>query len=234
MSNGNLSIWDAVKQPPKDALKTIKGGRLKGMTDISPQWRYQVMTEVFGPCGLGWKYTVNRLWTEKGVGDEVMAFADVSLYVSTATDTWSEAIPGIGGSAMVALESSGPRASDECYKMAITDALSVAMKMLGVGADIYMGKWDGSKYAEPIPEGKGVIKPTDGAMARLTPEQQDLVRRMAEWVNEHMDAGDVVGAYEGIETANFDADHKVAMWSLITRSDYRAALKKQAELAKGK
>lgn len=32
--------------------------------------------------------------------------------------------------------------SDECYKMATTDALSVACKNLGIGADIY---WKESK-----------------------------------------------------------------------------------------
>lgn len=30
--------------------------------------------------------------------------------------------------------------------MATTDALSVAMKMLGVAAEIYLGNFDGSKY----------------------------------------------------------------------------------------
>ena len=33
--------------------------------------------------------------------------------------------------------------------MATTDALGVAMKHLGVAADVYMGLWDGSKYIEP-------------------------------------------------------------------------------------
>ena len=49
----NLKLWEAVKQPPASALKPIGGGRLKGMTDIKPQWRYLVMTEQFGPCGFG-------------------------------------------------------------------------------------------------------------------------------------------------------------------------------------
>lgn len=141
----NTTIWDGVCKPPQSALKEIKGGRLKGMTDINPQWRYRAMTETFGVCGFGWVYTIDRLWTEKGVDAEVMAFAQVSLKVKTGGE-WSEPIVGIGGSALIARESGGPKASDECYKMAITDALSVAMKMLGVGADIYMGRWDGSKY----------------------------------------------------------------------------------------
>ena len=53
---------------------------------------------------------------------------------------------------LVAQESSGLRASDEAYKMAITDALSVALKVLGVAADIYAGLWDGSKYLDELPQ----------------------------------------------------------------------------------
>ena len=32
--------------------------------------------------------------------------------------------------------------------MSITDALSVACKMLGIAADIYAGAWDGTQYRE--------------------------------------------------------------------------------------
>nr|DAM81950.1 MAG TPA: PROTEIN/RNA Complex, archaeal, ribosomal, 50S, protein.0A [Caudoviricetes sp.] len=42
-------------------------------------------------------------------------------------------------------ERNGPNCSDECYKMATTDALSVAAKALGVGADIYW-QADSTKY----------------------------------------------------------------------------------------
>ena len=137
--------WEALKQPPDWALKTIGGGRLKGMTDISPQWRYHAMTEEFGLCGIGWKYEVNRTWTAAGSHEQVMAFAEVSLYVKDG-DEWSAAIPGIGGNMLVVKESAGLHTSDEGYKMAVTDALSVAMKMIGVGASVYYGEkarhWD--------------------------------------------------------------------------------------------
>ncbi len=52
----SLKYWDKLRQPPKEALKKITGGRLKGMTDISPIWRIKAVTEVFGPCGIGWKF----------------------------------------------------------------------------------------------------------------------------------------------------------------------------------
>ena len=32
--------------------------------------------------------------------------------------------------------------------MAVTDAFSTSLKMIGVAADIYAGRWDGSKYNE--------------------------------------------------------------------------------------
>ena len=43
------------------------------------------------------------------------------------------------------MEKSGTYTSDECYKMALTDAISVACKSLGMGADIYWGQ-DSTKY----------------------------------------------------------------------------------------
>lgn len=147
---GNLDIWDKLRQPPATALKKIQAGRLKGMSDINPQWRYRVMTETFGPVGIGWMYTIDRLWTEQGSQDQVFAFASISVYIKQ-DGVWSDAIPGQGGSMLVTKENAGLHSSDEGYKMAITDALSVALKMLGVAADIYMGLWDGSKYKdEPI------------------------------------------------------------------------------------
>jgi len=151
-----MEIWNKLKQPPKSALKQINGGRLKGMTDVNPQWRYQAMTETFGPCGQNWKYEIVKLWLEPA-GEQVCAFAQINLYVKGSE--WSEPIPGIGGSMMVAKEKHGPYVSDEAYKMAVTDALSVAMKMLGMAADIYAGRWDGSKYRDAPPPNQAPNKP---------------------------------------------------------------------------
>lgn len=106
------------------------------------------MTEVFGICGIGWKYKVtNRHFTEKDSFGQVAVFIDIDLFIKIG-DTWSDAIPGCGGSTFIANEKNGLYMSDEAVKMATTDALSVAMKMLGVGADVYMGH--GGKYDKPI------------------------------------------------------------------------------------
>ena len=46
----------------------------------------------------------------------------------------------------VEIQKNGAHVSDECYKMATTDAISVACKQLGIGADIYWDK-DKTKYS---------------------------------------------------------------------------------------
>jgi len=152
----NTKIWDKVAQPPAEALKLIPAGRLRGMTDISPQWRYRAATELFGPCGVGWKYEIEDLWLDEGPGGEIFANAKVNLFVKIDGE-WTDPIPGIGGSMLVVKEKAGLHSNDEAYKMAVTDALSVAFKVLGFGADIYLNRWDGAKYVVPIEQDDGKV-----------------------------------------------------------------------------
>ena len=140
----NLEIYNKLKEVPEQAKKPITAGRLKGFTDINPMWRIKIMTMTFGPVGVGWKYEIVRLWTES-CGEEIRAFCQLNLYV-LVNGKWSDAIIGIGGSSFASKEKSGVYVNDECYKMALTDALGVAMKSLGVAADVYYAK-DNTKYA---------------------------------------------------------------------------------------
>lgn len=143
----NLAIYNAVRSVPDSAKRRIEAGRLKGKTDINPMWRIKALTETFGPCGFGWEYVITDKRLEQGANGEVAAFLDIDLFVK-ADGVWSDAIPGTGGSAFVAKEKNGLYTSDECFKMALTDAISVACKALGFGADVY---WDAdrSKYDKP-------------------------------------------------------------------------------------
>lgn len=154
MSNiGNTDVWVALSMTPKEAQKTIKGGRLNGFTDINPMWRFKVLTETFGACGIGWKYEIVRLWLEQGAENDVKAMCHINLYIKTG-DEWSAPIPGLGGSSFVSAERGGLYTSDECYKMALTDAIGTACKALGMSADIFYSQ-DRSKYTntpEPEPE----------------------------------------------------------------------------------
>ena len=138
----NLEIYNKLKEVPEEAQKKITGGRLNGMTDIKPMWRIEKLTEVFGICGIGWKTKIKNKEILDGANGEKIAIVDIDLYVKIDGE-WSDAIEGTGGSSFVTNETKGLYTSDECFKMAYTDAISVACKSLGMGADIY---WGDSKY----------------------------------------------------------------------------------------
>ncbi len=140
----NLKLWEQVRNVPATATKNIGGGRLKGMTDINPMWRIKTLTEQFGQCGFGWYYEIVDKRIEQGGSNEQAAFVDIKLYVKSGNE-WSKGIEGTGGSSFVTKESKGLYTNDECFKMALTDAISVACKALGFGADVYWSK-DNTKY----------------------------------------------------------------------------------------
>ena len=149
----NMRYYNAGREVPDAAKKTIKGGKLSGFTDINPMWRIQKLTELFGVCGVGWYTEIKRIWAEEGKDGRVAAFCEIHLYVKVDGE-WSRPIEGIGGSMLVNVFKGSPETSDECYKMAYTDAISVAAKALGIGADVYWAagrtKYSQDEKKEPV------------------------------------------------------------------------------------
>ena len=146
------------------------------MSNINPQWRYEVLTEVFGACGIGWKYDVEQIRVDDREGETVLTVI-VKLYYK-AGDAWSEAIPGIGGSKLVAKEGTPPNVrfyvDDEAFKKALTDALSVAAKMLGIGATVYAGE-HGTKYPAGDKQPSGTRRQTGTQEAQPMTQLQSQV-----------------------------------------------------------
>ena len=149
-----MDLYNSLRKVPEEAKKEIAAGRLKGFTDINPMWRIKALTEAFGPCGIGWWYEITdkRLEAYK---DEIKAFVDIKLYYKTdmLNVAVSQPVVGTGGASFVTMEKNGPYVSDECFKMALTDAISVAAKSLGVGADVYYNK-DRDKYTADAETGE--------------------------------------------------------------------------------
>ena len=144
----NMSIYNLVREVPKEALKPINAG-LKGLSDINPMWRIEKLTQVFGACGFGWSYEiVGKEIVADDITKQKAAFVDILLYVKDqTTGDWSRPIPGTGGSSFVSQEKNGAYLSDECFKMALTDAISIAAKSLGIGADVWFAA-SRSKYTQ--------------------------------------------------------------------------------------
>lgn len=140
----NMEIYEKSREVPIEAQKQFSNGSFSG-TDINPMWRIKKLTELFGPCGIGWYYDIVSERPEV-YGGTVMAIVDINLYIKVDGE-WSKPIYGTGGNTLVKETTKGLKPSDEGYKMALTDALSVACKALGIGADIYFSK-DRTKYSD--------------------------------------------------------------------------------------
>lgn len=160
----NLEIYNKIKEVPEKAQKKITGGRLNGMTDIKPMWRIEKLTELFGVCGFGWKAPITNKEIIDGANGEKIAIVDINLYIKIDGE-WSEPIQGTGGSSFIANETKGLYTSDECFKMAYTDALSVACKSLGMGADVY---WGDSKYSNTKQEKEEITNREQAEQYKLT------------------------------------------------------------------
>lgn len=151
--NNNMKLYNALKNTEKEAQKKITGGRLNGFTDINPMYRIKKLTEQFGAYGEGWYFDITReeilqggiSITDKGTLVEQKAFVDILLYYKLANGEWSKGLVGMGGASFVSNEKSGQYTNDECFKMALSDAIGGACKLLGMSADIYYSQ-DTSKY----------------------------------------------------------------------------------------
>ena len=228
----NMDIYNALRQPPKTALRQIGGGKLKNFTDINPQWRYEAMTEQFGPCGIGWYYDIIRTWDKECSSGEVLVWMEIALYVKENGE-WSKPIRGTGGNKIVNFEGGKLVPNDEGYKNAETDALSVAMKKIGMGADIYAGRWDGSKYKDVSPETpqkpqETVLKPQPiSDMVRLKSKALDVVNEFDTLYDEGFIPNEsLTNLHHAYEKCKTEADYN----ELITRASINI---KEAKAAKG-
>lgn len=218
----NLTIYEAHRNPPKEALKPIQAGRLKGMTDINPMWRIKALTEQFGACGIGWYYSVDEQRVED-CGNEKVAIVNISLFVK-ADGEWSKPIHGTGGSKLIAQERSGAYVSDEAFKMATTDALSVACKQLGFAADIYW-QTDRDKYTanDAVKSDEQKNKEmADGVDPDLVPHGEGMTENRIARIRAEMER-------TGITEATIKTMFSVGKIEDLTESQYIAAINKFAK-----
>lgn len=156
MDENNMRLYEQGRSVPKNAQKAFSNGRFSG-TDINPMWRIKKLTEMFGPVGFGWYTEVTRQEVIPADDGNVMAFVDINLFVKDG-DTWSKPIFGTGGNT---LKVKG-KGDDDGFKKAYTDALSIACKALGIGADIWysadVNADFSSKYASMYTEGENTAQ----------------------------------------------------------------------------
>ena len=173
----NMRFYGLVQDTPKEAQKAFNNGRFSG-TDINPMWRIKKLTEIFGPAGFGW-WTQNEHYITSpcDATGEIAVFCTLELVVvDPETKEASKPITGVGGNKFLVSQKSGKYCNDEAYKMAYTDALSIACKALGFSHDIYFAS-DRTKYTmsgDSQPQSSNIPAPTESI--------QDVMKKVDERV----------------------------------------------------
>jgi len=135
----NMKIWDQLQHTDPNATKTAPSKWGKKITTIDPMSQIQSMTSMFGPVGKGWKYEVEYKYIDG------LVFAEVKI--KWFDKQWNEYGPVCS---VQNLTNTRGGLDDEAPKKAMTDAMTKAFSHLGMSADVFLGKFDDSKYVEQM------------------------------------------------------------------------------------
>lgn len=144
----NLTLWNLVEKTPESQTKPITGKSYQG-TSPKPYYLVQKATETFGPVGIGWGFSIEDERIEEGAGGEKMSIARVKVWYKWQGERGE--VEHIGGTSFSGTRRNGNAFTDEdAPKKSVTDALVKALSMIGFAGDIFMGRYDDSKYVEDL------------------------------------------------------------------------------------
>lgn len=144
----NLALWKSVEKTDPNHVKAITGKSYQG-TSPKPHYLVHKATETFGPIGIGWGFTIEDERIEEGAGGTRMHIARVKVWFKWNGERGE--VEHIGGTEFSGTRASGKAFTDEdAPKKSVTDALVKALSMIGFAGDIFMGRYDDSKYVNDL------------------------------------------------------------------------------------
>lgn len=166
----NLHIWKSVQRTDPRFTKPVEGAGYVA-TSINAEYMFMRATEVFGPIGEGWGYTIleekmlsgapmsEAIYDDnkKFVGNRLIRDADgtliceqnhsikIQFWYSVEGDVRGE-IESYGATPYMYKTNKGIKADSEVIKKSLTDAIKKALSMLGFSADVWLGMHDNPEY----------------------------------------------------------------------------------------
>jgi hypothetical protein len=148
----NMGLWHKVEKTPTEHTKAITGKSYSG-TSPKPHWLVMKATETFGPCGIGWGFTIDER-VEDGAMIAPGFYHRMHIAKVTVWYIWNDKrgqVEHIGGTEFSGQRASGkPFTDEDAAKKSVTDALVKALSMIGFAGDIFMGRYDDSKYVQGL------------------------------------------------------------------------------------
>lgn len=161
----SLALWNTVEQTPIGQTKPITGKSYSG-TSPKPFYLVKKATETFGPCGIGWGYTIVDERIDDGIDGDRLHIARVRVWYKWNGERGE--VEHIGGTPFSGKRKNGNNFIDEdAPKKSVTDALVKALSMIGFAGDIFMGMYDDSKYVDMLKEEERRADPSNVLAALL-------------------------------------------------------------------
>ena len=133
---GNMDLWNLVCETRPSDTKEVNLGRK--FTAIDPYSQIREATRVFGPAGSGWGWCIERV-----------EYPPVVNQVAVLVVLWhgeSQASIQQWGQNGLFIDKDQKRPDNDSFKKATTDGLTKCLSYLGFNADVFLGKFDDSKY----------------------------------------------------------------------------------------
>ncbi len=171
LQNINTRIWEKICETDPNRTKKIEGGNFRG-TSINPNYIYEKLTSVFGPCGIGWGFEI--------AAEQYKGGHDVTITHSYQINFWykdngtkSGMIPAVGCTDYVFKNKNGWNTDEDAPKKSLTDALTKASQLIGMSADIFGGQWNDSKYVSELRKKYSEENREGGKEEKVEPENEN-------------------------------------------------------------
>jgi len=135
----NLELWLSVEKTNPAHTKPVTFGRK--ITAIDPYQQMKNATAKFGPVGIGWGWSVERV--------EYLPTNEMALLIrmwhtnkSNTFDQW--------GQASLFIDNAEKKKDTDCFKKATTDGVTKCLSLIGFNADVFLGKYDDNKYVQML------------------------------------------------------------------------------------
>ena len=186
--NENLKVWNQVCTTDPDMTEKISFGALR-FTTVDAQSQIMKATEIFGPCGIGWK-VVNQNFQ---IVSPNPANHEDNLLVFTAE--FHYVLDGVSGNFDIVSDiplynktKNGTKFEKDPYKKVRTDAVTKALSWLGFNADVFLGMFDDNKYIEDLQNQKAMAQKKEAKLKESgyslpSAEQLEKIQELAKAID---------------------------------------------------
>ena len=143
MSN-HLDLWSRFADIDPAFTKPITGKDYRG-TSPNPHYVIQCLTEMFGPVGVGFGWEVEQDEFTP-IGEEVLHWCRIRFWHTDRSNGFS----AYGQTKALMKTKNGLRLDEDAPKKSLTDAITKAASQIGIAANIFLGRWDDSKYVAEV------------------------------------------------------------------------------------